>query len=693
HDHKYDPISQADYFRMYAFFNSIPEGGRASGGRVDSPMGAIAEPWIPAPSPEQVSAKARFNEAIQRRLASIHEPNGELWGAYQSWVNARPGVVKWETLIAESITSSSGLPFRDLGDGSWLVDSDQAVGGGESYTFTAPMKGNGWQQIQLEALMHESLPNGGPGRFKNANAVLSEIRLIQIGPSGDETVINLQEATASYEQEGYPASNLVTAPGGKGWGFFNPKMEDRKLTLTTQEPFGEEGDWTLEVRLHFSQRWANHVYGRIRLGASQDAPLVAKDDTLKNLLSKETSELSREDREKLSLAFLKFHDPAASRQLLADIASLAEVETSIPTVMVMEEMDVPRPTYVLARGAYDAPVGDPLEPGAPAALNEFLDEYPRNRLGFAQWLTSRENPLTARVAVNHLWDRFFGVGIVKTVEDFGAQSEWPSHPALLDWLAIELIESGWDIQHIVRLILESHTYRQSSFERPALTEIDPDNRLVGRGPRGRLKAEVIRDQALAVGGLLNPEVGGPGVNPYQPAGIWEELTLRPGYAMSYDLSEGKQIYRRSLYTFYKRAAPPAMMAVFDAPSREICTVRRETTNTPLQALALLNGETYVEASRGLAQKLLQQKNENATVDDLLRYAFLSVVQRDPSDSELSVLRNVFESERARSSDEESVAILEVGRLPVDEELSKDELLGLTMVNRMLFNLSETVSRH
>ncbi len=448
----------------------------------------------------------------------------------------------------------------------------------------------------------------------------------------------------------------------------------------------------LRVVLTFSERWANHSYGRVRLSLSRLDEIKEVDESLSKLLKKPENKLSRDDRQAVTMAFLNQTDRETAKLLKADWDAHAKLKEEIPPVMVMKEMEVPRPAFVLDRGAYDSPVGDPVPPGSPEALNPFLDEYPKNRLGFAQWMTSRENPLTARVAVNHLWDQFFGIGITKTVEDFGSQGEWPSHPALLDWLAIELIESGWDRQHIVNLILDSATYRQSSAIRPEIEKVDPENRFLAHGPRGRFSAEMIRDQALAVSGLLNPEVGGPGVNPYQPTGLWEELTKRPGYMMTYEVSPGDAIYRRSIYTFWKRAAPPAMMSVFDAPSREICTVRRESTNTPLQALALLNGDTYVEAARSLAQRLIREEPE-ASDDSLIREAFVRIVQRNPGSDEMEIARQLFQSESARISDEESQRILTVGRLPLDESLPQDRLLGLTMVNRLFFNLSETITRH
>lgn len=691
HDHKYDPISQKDYFRMFAFFNNIPEGGRASQGKVGSVTGALAEPYIFAPSKEQEAEDQRLTASIHEIHQSVLSENGSKRAAFAAWKKDLTGSVGWKRLQPSALTTNSDLTFKDLSDGSFLVEGVSSASP-DIYTFEIPMNGGGWRSLLLEALQHESLPNQGPGRFKNANAVLSKLELIEVSQGGQERPLSLARVQPSYEQEGYPASNLVEDPGGTGWGFFHPKPADRSLIATMKESFGTEGDWTLRVVLTFSDRWKDHSYGRVRFSTSRLDEIRDIDESLSEVLKKPENKLSREDRHSITMAFLKESEPEIAKTLAADWAARAKLKSEIPPVMVMKEMEVPRPAFVLDRGAYDAPVGDPVTPGSPEALNPFLEEYPENRLGLAKWMTSRENPLTARVAVNHLWDQLFGTGITKTVEDFGAQGEWPSHPALLDWLAIELIESGWDRQHVVRLILDSATYRQSSKTRPEIEEVDPENRLLARGPRGRFSAEMIRDQALAVSGLLNPAVGGPAVNPYQPAGLWEELTKRPGYMMTYEVSPGDQIYRRSIYTFWKRAAPPAMMAVFDAPSREICTVRRESTNTPLQALALLNGDTYIEAARALAQQQLRERPD-ASEEELIRDAFQRIVHRSPGAEEMSIATQLFQRERARVSDEESLAILSVGRLPRDEALPQDRLLGLTMVNRLFFNLSETITRH
>ena len=300
--------------------------------------------------------------------------------------------------------------------------------------------------------------------------------------------------------------------------------------------------------------------------------------------------------------------PRRCGRLHAELKALREqkddLDKPIPTTMVMAEMKKPRDTFVLARGDYRNQT-EKVQPGVPAMLPPLPDGAPLNRLTLARWLVEPGHPLTARVAVNRFWQMYFGTGIVKTQEDFGVQGEPPSHPELLDWLATEFVRTGWDIRAMQRLIVTSATYRQSSKVTPALLEKDPENRLLARGPRLRLPAEMIRDTALAASGLLNDEIGGPSVLPYQPKGLWEEMAFGDGFsAQAYEQSHGPDLYRRGMYTFWKRTVPPASLATFDAPDREKCTARRALTNTPLQALALMNDPTYVEASRALAQRAL-----------------------------------------------------------------------------------------
>jgi hypothetical protein len=372
----------------------------------------------------------------------------------------------------------------------------------------------------------------------------------------------------------------------------------------------------------------------------------------------------------------------------------ADLDRKIPTTMVMQEMDRPRDTYLLVRGQYDKK-GMKVRAGVPASLSPLPKNAKPNRLGLAQWLVDPKHPLTARVIVNRYWQTYFGTGLVKTAEDFGVQGERPSHPELLDWLATEFIASGWDVKHIGRLIVTSATYRQSSVARRELLGRDPENRLLARMSRLRLPAEFIRDQALAVSGLFWGKIGGASVSPYQPAGLWEELAYRADgknwTAQTYVQSKGKDLYRRTMYTFWKRTSPPPTLTTFDAPDRETCTVRRSRTNTPLQALVLMNDPTYVEASRKLAERIMA---EAASTADRIAVAFRLVTARRPRTAEVAVLQRVFKGQLGvyRKDRQKALKLLGVGESKRDAKLDVAELAAWTTVASVLLNLDETVTR-
>ncbi len=367
------------------------------------------------------------------------------------------------------------------------------------------------------------------------------------------------------------------------------------------------------------------------------------------------------------------------------------LDESIVTSMVMKERKEARKTYVLRRGQYDQRL-EQVSPGTPAMLPSMPDDAPATRLGFARWLVDPSHPLTPRVAVNRLWQNIFGAGLVRTSEDFGSRGEPPSHPALLDWLAVEFVESGWDVKHVLGLMLTSSTYRQLSKVRPELLARDPDNRLLGRGPRFRLDAEMLRDQALAISGLLRPTMGGPSVKPPQPDGLWKVVGYVGSNTMWFEQDHGPdRVYRRSLYTFWKRTAPPPQMSVFDAPSREVCVVRRERTNTPLQALVLLNEPQYFEAARAFAERTLLEGGRSD--EDRMAFAFETATARLPDSEELSILLGVLDQHQEEfSRDPKRAAVLASAHSPSDSGLGLAELAAWIMVTNLILNLDEVVSK-
>ena len=370
----------------------------------------------------------------------------------------------------------------------------------------------------------------------------------------------------------------------------------------------------------------------------------------------------------------------------------ADLDKAIPTSMVMQEMDKPRDTFLLVRGQYDKP-GEKITAGLPGFLPA-LGQYPPNRLGLARWLTNPDHPLTSRVAVNRYWQMVFGTGLVKTAEDFGTQGERPSHPELLDWLATEFTRTGWNVKNMMRLIVTSSAYKQSSRLTPALREKDPENRLLARGPRVRLPAEFIRDQALAVSGLLVPKIGGPSVKPYQPAGLWEEIAFGGGFsAQTYQQDHGENLYRRGMYTFWKRTCPPPSLQAFDAPEREFCMVRRSVTNTPLQALALMNDPTYVEASRKLAERMLTEAGKSPS--ERIQFAYRLCVSRPATPAEQKIVKSLLDDQLTRFHKDPKAAekLLAVGESKRDEKLDVVELAAWTTIASTLLNLDETITKN
>jgi hypothetical protein len=368
-----------------------------------------------------------------------------------------------------------------------------------------------------------------------------------------------------------------------------------------------------------------------------------------------------------------------------------DLDAAIPAAMVMADLPQPRDAFVLIRGAYNKK-GEKVSAGTPAVLPPMPKDSPKNRLGLANWLVDPSQPLTARVTVNRFWQHYFGQGIVKTANDFGVQGDWPSHPELLDWLAKEFIDSGWDVKHIHKLIVMSGTYRQSSKVTPELLHRDPDNVLLARGPRFRLDAEMVRDTALATSGLLVEKLGGRSVKPYQPPGLWEAVGFFGSNTREFKRDTGNALYRRSLYTFWKRTSPPPSLTMFDAPSRETCTVRRSRTNTPLQALTLMNDEQFVEAARHLARRMMTEGGK--TPQERLIRGFRLTTARPPDDKELDTLTRLFEQQLAYYRAEKAAALklLKIGESKRDDALDPNEHAAWTMMANLLLNLDETVTK-
>ena len=434
------------------------------------------------------------------------------------------------------------------------------------------------------------------------------------------------------------------------------------------------------------------IFSRV-LTEDEMRALVLRDTVVPVLALPEGSELD-EDQRKTFLDYYLWRVDGEYPELVKREGELKNEEEELrrpkTTVMVMADQGNPRTTYVLRRGAYDDRTDTKVEPGIPASLPPLSPDAPRNRLGLARWLFQPDNPLTARVAVNRYWQMFFGVGLVATPEDFGTQGEPPSHPELLDWLAADFRDHGWDVKRTLRNIVSSATYRQSAAAPRALYERDPDNRLLARSSRFRLHAEFLRDNALALSGLLVDKMGGPGVKPYQPEGLWKEILQ--GGDRPFVQDKGESLYRRSVYTYWRRTCAPPNMLLFDAPTREKCVAHRSRTNTPLQALVTLNDVQFVEAARNLAQRMIE--NGGSQVQDRIAWGFRLATSREVRERELATLLDVYRhsDEKYGVDEETAVKLISTGESMRNESLQPAEHAAMTIVASMLLNLDETLTR-
>ncbi|HEV3004467.1 MAG TPA: PSD1 and planctomycete cytochrome C domain-containing protein [Pirellulales bacterium] len=689
HDHKFDPLTQKEFYQLFAFFHNVPENG------LDGSKGNAA-PLVRAPSREQQRRLDELADQIARREQKLVAPNATIDAAQAKWEHEqqKAGPIEWSMLATTELRSAGGATLARLDDGSILASG--ANGANETYTVVAQSELNRITAVRLETLPDDSFSAQGPGRSVNGNFVLTDVRLAAETPGP----VKFKAASADFSQQDYPVANAIDGQPQSGWAIHPEVGKPHAAVFELAEPLTGDGPRQLTIVLDCQSQFGQHQPGRLRLSAT-DSP----DPHGSNALPVPVQELlaiapaARNAAQQAALrGYYREHVSAELRPSFETLARLrqerSDVDRQVPTTMVMQEMPAARETFLLVRGQYDK-LGDKVQPGVPASLPPLPAGAPANRLGLAQWLVGPDQPLTARVIVNRYWQMLFGTGLVKTAEDFGSQGELPSHPELLDWLAVEFRESGWNVKQLLRTMVTSAAYRQSSAVTPELLANDPENRWLGRASRLRLPAELIRDQALAAAGLLDDRIGGQSVSPYQPPGLWEELMSREDganwTAQTYVQSHGPDLYRRTMYTFWKRTSPPPTLATFDAPDRETCTVRRARTNTPLQALVLLNDPTFVEAARMLAERLL---SEAGSTDERIALALRLVLARRPKENELAVLRKVYEQQLAvyRADRDGALALLSVGESPRNESFDAAELAAWASVSSVILNLDEAVTR-
>jgi hypothetical protein len=698
HDHKFDPLPQKDFYRLLAYFNSAADAAM-DGNNLAPP------PILKTPSPEQEAKR----KVLDQRTAQVRKKIANALAAVK-YADPGPGKAPKTDGPREVVWIDDAMPRgAQAGEGrTWDLVAGPAhpvYSGSRALKNTATGVG---QQFFEKA---------EPGLKIGAGDKL--FAYVFLDPKSPPRTIMLQFNDGSWEHRAFWGEDLV--PFGSGAGPNHRPMG----------PLPKSGTWVrLEVEASkvglpngaVLNGWAFTQYDgtaywdkagivtRMAQGEEHFVSLVAWEARARSGVKRpipqpvrDALQIKPEERndpqKKLIREHFLEHVYAGTRPIFGSLHKELEaldqqrkdLEAAIPLTMVMADLPQPRETFLLIRGQYNKK-GEKVTPGVPGMMPPLPPGAPPNRLGLARWLTDPRHPLTARVAVNRFWQHYFGRGLVKTAEDFGAQGEWPSHPDLLDWLAVEFQDSGWNVKHMHKLIVTSHAYRQASEVKSELLKRDPENVLLARGPRFRLDAEVVRDSALFVSGQLVEQVGGRSVKPYQPPGIWEAIAFNGSNTQNFKRDTGSALYRRSLYTFWKRTAPPPSLMAFDAPSRETCVARRARTNTPLQALVLMNDEQYVEAARHLAERMIAAGG--ATPAERLAHGFRLATARRPADAELKVLVRQYERQRDhyRSHPDAARKLIAVGESKPRSDLDPAEYAAYTMAANLILNLDETITK-
>jgi hypothetical protein len=681
HSHKFDPVSQADYYAMNAFFNSIDEDGAAGTG---------ARPYLSYQSPRAERAVKEAQALVDQRRPVEAAARKAAEKPFEDWMKARraeagPAFKAWHVLRGE-VESQEGTRLVQGKDGS--VSAGGPNPRQDDYRLITPVR-----LPRLTGMKLEVLPEGGVlSRGRTGEFILTDIK-VQVRRKGSSQVrdIVVAGAVADFEPGKLAAREYGAVKGTldddprNGWTTRGAaKDKPHVAVFELKEPLVMEEDEELIFELRHRSTTGDANIARFRLSATdQRGPAVRSLDVAPLEQLARADGLDAALRERLFAQFIEDHEPyqAARASLERAEAQLREVKSAAGklNVMVLAERKVPRETHVLVRGVWDKK-GDRVVPGVPEAVAPWPAGQDRDRIGLAKWITSRDNPLTARVFVNHVWQMLFGAGLVRTPDDFGLQGQRPTHPELLDWLAVDFMEHGWDIKHLIKLIVSSGTYRQDSRVPAALLARDPDNRLLARGSRFRLPSWMLRDAALSVSGLLNPSLGGPPVRPFQPEGVWEEIFMG---RYTYEPSEGAAQFRRTLYAFWRRSIAPTFL--FDSAQRRVCEVGMTRTNTPLQALTLLNDRTLFTAALELAGQV-----KALPEDEALSGMHERVLSRRPSEAELAVLRR--EMQRAlrhyREHPEEASAYLGVTS---GDAAGQARLAAACLTAMLILNLDEAIT--
>ncbi|MBX5494462.1 MAG: DUF1553 domain-containing protein [Bryobacteraceae bacterium] len=733
HDHKFDPFTTKDFYSMKAFFADIKETGLVP----DRGPRAFGTKLM-LPSEEQ----ARRLEELKRRVEAARRKLDERLLAMeeqqQQWERRvledyNKGLLSWQLQRPISAQAENGAvltvyndePFESVYEYRGSLVSERKPGNGllvasgpnpdnETYVVTLKPGAGTWTALGIEVIQDESLPGIRVARGSD-RVVLTEVEAELTDSSGKRRKLPFALATSSTAASpDLPAMAAIDGDSKTGWGISTyGEGQNLFLALRFQETLRTEPGSVITLRLRHDSDYRQATIGRFRIALSSgEYSWPGRETTGMREPSKKHSglpeaivkalKLPAEKRSASQYEALLVHFAWATPELqplyvdlVRSEAELAILEGSIPKVLVTESVE-PRITRVLPRGNWMDDSGEIVEPAIPAFLGKLQTSGRATRLDLANWLVSKDNPLTARVFVNRMWRLFFGTGLSKVLDDLGSQGEWPTHPELLDWLAAEFMEPqapgthAWDMKHIVRTIVTSHTYRQSSAGSSEAEAKDPDNRLLARQSRLRVDAEIVRDVALSVAGLLDDRFGGPSVRPYQPDGYLAALNYPK---RGYSASRGKDLYRRGLYVHWQRSFLHPSLLTFDAPTREECTINRVTSNTPLQALVLLNDPIFVEAARVFAARIL--KEGGSSIDKQIDWAYRGALSRPARPEEQRILADLHRAsrDRFRTSPEEAKKLLAAGDAPLPQEISETELAAMTTVARAILNLHETITRN
>ncbi|MDX1928493.1 MAG: PSD1 and planctomycete cytochrome C domain-containing protein [Pirellulaceae bacterium] len=674
HDHKYDPFKMKEYYQLLAFFNNTELEADLTNPKSPSSI-QFKGPTMPLANAERDAKRAQLQAKIVAIEQQLSERRRELDTSLAEWsreFDKRASDAQSHPLdVVDFQSTGTTDTYKKLDDGAiLLVGNDPPET--DVYRVQVQAELKDVRAFRLDVLRHDSLPGKGPGRgdAKRRNFILNEFKAeawVEGPMEGTVKPLGFKAAMASFSQAKWDVAGAIDQQAKSGWAISPEFDRSHWATFVLAEPLDLNAASQLSFTLtqQFGQARTIGCFRLTALTGNVSADSVSSE--LVVIAAKSQEEWSKGEREKL-LQYRFDQDPPSS-QLQADLAKLQKQLAAVAadTTLLMVELASPRASTIFMRGDYKRP-GEPVEANVPAALHALpTSEPPVNRLLLARWLVSKTNPLVARVTVNRWWAELFGAGIVPTAEDFGIKGEPPSHPELLDWLAVEFMDSEWSMKHVLKTIVMSATYQQSSRITPELLELDDRNRLLARGPRFRMDAELVRDNALAISGLLDLKQFGPSIRPYQPEGIWTKVG---GQRYEYEVSPGSEKHRRGIYVVMKRGAPYPSFMNFDATARLNCTVKRSRTNTPLQALTLLNDPVYVEAAKAFAQRIQSEKG-NDTVDKQVDFAFQLCVARLPSDTERSTIKNLLTAQASATNSDDAWLSVTTALLNLHETITKD----------------------